>query len=188
MYHKTWDNVRQIENISFSPRSKSLTNIHSTGLWARNCATIQQVLILKFAFGPEKFQGLSRNELLELYLVYPINEPYQAQTVIRHKPRWIISFLVIILPLYNPKMLQDMFFNSLRHMLLHMNIFFALKMSKPLKCLFRVSEGNGSDGSSFFSSPFFLFYQNLPMHRQIDNIFAWSIYCIQWAQDRFMVS
>ena len=24
-------------------------------LWARNCATIQQVLILKFAFGPEKF-------------------------------------------------------------------------------------------------------------------------------------
>ena len=24
-----------------------------TGLWARNCATIQQVLILKFAFGPE---------------------------------------------------------------------------------------------------------------------------------------
>ena len=25
---------------------------------ARNCATIQQVLILKFAFGPEKFPGL----------------------------------------------------------------------------------------------------------------------------------
>ena len=32
-----------------------------TGLWARNCATIQQVLILKFAFGPEKFPGISRN-------------------------------------------------------------------------------------------------------------------------------
>ena len=32
-----------------------------TGLWARNCATIQQVLILKFVFGPEKFPGLSRN-------------------------------------------------------------------------------------------------------------------------------
>ena len=30
-----------------------------TGLWSRNCATIQQVLILKFAFGPEKFPGLS---------------------------------------------------------------------------------------------------------------------------------
>ena len=26
-----------------------------------NCATIQQVLILKFAFGPETFPGLSRN-------------------------------------------------------------------------------------------------------------------------------
>ena len=157
MYHKTWDNVRQIENISFSPRSKSLTNIHSTGLWARNCATIQQVLILTFAFGPEKFQGLSRNEPLELYLVYPVNEPYQAQTVIGHKPRWIISFLVIILPLYNPKMLQDKFFNSLRHMLLHMNIFFALKMSKPFKCLFRVSEGNGSDGFLLSLLLFFCF-------------------------------
>ena len=33
-----------------------------TGLWARNCATIQQVLILKFVFGPEKLPGLSRNE------------------------------------------------------------------------------------------------------------------------------
>ena len=72
-------------------------------------------------------------------------------------------------------MLQDKFFNSLCHMLLHMNIFFALKMSKPLKCLFRVSEGNGSDGSSFFSSPFFLFYQNLPMHIQID-IFMLEVY------------
>ena len=31
------------------------------GLRARNCATIQQVLIQKFAFGPEKLPGLSRN-------------------------------------------------------------------------------------------------------------------------------
>ena len=31
---------------------------------ARNCATIQQVLVLKFAFGPEKFPGLSRNGAL----------------------------------------------------------------------------------------------------------------------------
>ena len=33
-----------------------------TVLWARNCATVQQVLILKFAWGPEKLPGLSRNE------------------------------------------------------------------------------------------------------------------------------
>ena len=26
-----------------------------TGVWARNCATVQQVLILKFAFGPKSF-------------------------------------------------------------------------------------------------------------------------------------
>ena len=28
-----------------------------TGLCARNCATIQQVLVLKFAFGPRKATG-----------------------------------------------------------------------------------------------------------------------------------
>ena len=39
----------------------SLNEAKLTGLWARSCATIQQVLILKVAFGPEKFPGLSRN-------------------------------------------------------------------------------------------------------------------------------
>ena len=38
-----------------------------TGLWARNFATIQQVLILKFAFRSEKFPGLSRNEPLDYH-------------------------------------------------------------------------------------------------------------------------
>ena len=32
----------------------SVNEAKLTGLCARNCATIQQVLILKFAFGPEK--------------------------------------------------------------------------------------------------------------------------------------
>ena len=35
--------------------------LKSTSLWASNCATIQKVLILKIAFGPEKLPGLSRN-------------------------------------------------------------------------------------------------------------------------------
>ena len=39
-----------------------------TGVWARNCDTIQQVLILKFAFGPEKFPDLSRNGPLGLIM------------------------------------------------------------------------------------------------------------------------
>ena len=34
-----------------------------TGLWARNCATIQRVLISKFTFGPETLPGPSRNRL-----------------------------------------------------------------------------------------------------------------------------
>ena len=39
-----------------------------TGVWARNCDTIQQVSILKFAFWPEKFPGLSRNGPLGLIM------------------------------------------------------------------------------------------------------------------------
>ena len=38
-----------------------LNDAKSTGLWARNCATIEQFFILKFAPGPEKFPGVSRN-------------------------------------------------------------------------------------------------------------------------------
>ena len=40
-----------------------------TSLWARNCASIEQVLIFKFVFGPEKFPGLSRNELRLVILI-----------------------------------------------------------------------------------------------------------------------
>ena len=40
----------------------SINEAKLTGLWVRNCATIHQVLILKLAFEPEKFPGLSRNE------------------------------------------------------------------------------------------------------------------------------
>ena len=42
-------------------RKLSFKEAKLTGLCARSCATIQQVVILKFAFGPEKFPGLSRN-------------------------------------------------------------------------------------------------------------------------------
>ena len=35
--------------------------IQLTGSWARNCDTVQQVVIIIFAIGPEKFPGLSRN-------------------------------------------------------------------------------------------------------------------------------
>ena len=43
----------------------SVNEAKLTGLWAWDCATVQQVLILKFAFEPEKFPRLSRNEPLK---------------------------------------------------------------------------------------------------------------------------
>ena len=39
----------------------SVNEAKLTGLWDKNCATIHQVVILKFAFRPKKFPGLSRN-------------------------------------------------------------------------------------------------------------------------------
>ena len=39
----------------------SVNEAKLSGLWAKNCATIQQVLILKYAFGLEKLLCLSRN-------------------------------------------------------------------------------------------------------------------------------
>ena len=43
---------------------KLLVNeVKLTGFRAMNCATIQQVSILKFTFGPKKLPGLSRNGL-----------------------------------------------------------------------------------------------------------------------------
>ena len=51
----------------------SINETKLTGLWARNCAIIQQVLILKFAFAPEKFPGLSRNE--PIFAIQRVNFP-----------------------------------------------------------------------------------------------------------------
>jgi len=48
----------------------SVNEAKLTGLWARNCATFQQVLMLKFALGPEKFPGLSRNGAQVYYLAH----------------------------------------------------------------------------------------------------------------------
>ena len=39
----------------------SVNDAKLTGFWAWNCATIQQVVILIFAFEPKKFLGLLKN-------------------------------------------------------------------------------------------------------------------------------
>ena len=52
-----------IQDLSFSNAENdtmklSLNEEKLTGLWAKNSAAIQQVLILKFDFGPKKFPGV----------------------------------------------------------------------------------------------------------------------------------
>ena len=47
----------------------SVNEAKFTNLWGRNCATIQTVSILKFAFGPKKLPGLLRNGLLEFFFI-----------------------------------------------------------------------------------------------------------------------
>ena len=52
----------KVSNINFENHIRlSVNEAKLTGFWASNFATIQQVLTLKFAFGPEKVSGLSRN-------------------------------------------------------------------------------------------------------------------------------
>ena len=53
---------RSFNNFESATMKLSVKEAKLTGLWARNWTTIQQVLILKFAFGPQKFPGLWRNE------------------------------------------------------------------------------------------------------------------------------
>ena len=60
-----------------------------TGLFARNCATIQQVLILKFVFGPEKFPGLLRDEPLN---VKPLTKFCKARD---YKGKFTVFFLLL---------------------------------------------------------------------------------------------
>ena len=62
----------------------SINEAKLTGLWARNCAAIKQVLILKFAFGPEKLPELSKNRPLTVEFepgVYTIAAKYHGQRI-----------------------------------------------------------------------------------------------------------
>ena len=58
------------------------------GSWARNCGTIQEVLLLKFAFGPEKFPGLLRNGPLVAMFVSE-----DLELAHRHSA-WIIAWVL----------------------------------------------------------------------------------------------
>ena len=53
------------KNFETNKSKLSVNEEKLAGLWARNCASIRQVWILKFAFGTEKFPGLSRNRPLK---------------------------------------------------------------------------------------------------------------------------
>ena len=61
----------------------SVNEAKLTGLWARGCAAIQPVLTIEFAFGPEKFPGLSKNEPQELKTKHPLEAPSQP---FEHQP------------------------------------------------------------------------------------------------------
>ena len=53
--------ISKFHNFESNTMKLSVNEAKLTGLWARNCDTIQQVVILIFVFGPENFPGLSRN-------------------------------------------------------------------------------------------------------------------------------
>ena len=55
------------------------------GLWAKNCATIQQVLILKISFGPKTLLGLARNGPLQQEPIIN-NGPVSGKLITRDVP------------------------------------------------------------------------------------------------------
>ena len=68
----------------------SINEAKLSGLWARNCAAIKQVLILKFAFGPEKLPELSKNGPLDRTRETAEIEPgvYTVAAKYRHGPTY----------------------------------------------------------------------------------------------------
>jgi len=52
---------QSVNNFDNETTKLSVNEEKLTGLWARNCATVQQVLFLKFAFRPEKLARLLRS-------------------------------------------------------------------------------------------------------------------------------
>ena len=90
-------NIKVSINDTMKP---SVNEAKLTGLWAMNCATIQQVLILKFEFGVEKLTDLSRNSLQKFEDNEP-QYPYIYRLFLQHHKRcsvWDISsrFITIV--------------------------------------------------------------------------------------------
>ena len=65
-----------------------------TGVWARNCAVIKQVLILKFAFGPEKLPEISENRPLDRTRETAEIEPYVYTIAAKYRGQRISSLQI----------------------------------------------------------------------------------------------
>ena len=68
--YRVYNEDQSFNNFENDTMKLSVNEAKLTGLWARNCASIQQILTLKFALGPEKFSSLAGNGALFAYSVY----------------------------------------------------------------------------------------------------------------------
>ena len=89
----------------------SVNEAKSTGLWARNYATIQQGLILKFAFGPKSFRAFGDVGSLVSFL------PEERGPISRAEQRLVIapSYLTVYELLQVPHILESFFFLISEH-------------------------------------------------------------------------
>ena len=92
-------------------RKLSVNEAKSTGLWARNYATIQQGLILKFAFGPKSFRAFGDVGPLVSFL------PEERGPISRAEQRLVIapSYLTVYELLQVPHILESFFFLISEH-------------------------------------------------------------------------
>ena len=85
-----------------------------TGLWARNYATILQVLILKFAFGPGKFPGLSKNskQILQIKSTFEVFCAW-AWNFAPFAKNLIFLFIVLVSGVFCMNLITEKIFSSL---------------------------------------------------------------------------
>ena len=68
--YRVYNEDQSFNNFENDTMKLSVNEAKLTDFWARNCASIQQILTLKLALWPEKFPSLARNGALVAYSVY----------------------------------------------------------------------------------------------------------------------
>ena len=98
--YRVYNEDQSFNNFENDTMKLSVNEAKLTGLSARNCASIQQILTLKFALGPEKFPSLARNGALVAYSVYVSGQNDQQTENLSKQMVILAPTLSVVRPLF----------------------------------------------------------------------------------------